>query len=190
MNDNIQETSIKDLFIIERPFFPDDRGSFQEIWRSKDLEARINRPVTPLQGNLSVSYKGVLRGLHAEPMDKIITPLTGKVFLAIADIRTDSPTFGKTETLTLDYTSTTSQPRKSLFLPSGMANSFCVISDEPVLYVYAVTSNYDAAGEKRSVIWNDPDLAIQWPLPEEQLIISEKDKLNPTLRSLFPEKFA
>jgi dTDP-4-dehydrorhamnose 3,5-epimerase len=191
-NEFINKTSIPGLLIIERPFYPDERGSYQEKWRKVEIERIIGRKVSFEQGSLSESYPNVLRGIHAEPIDKVVTPLTGRMVAFIVDLRPESKTFGKYEKIEFDNTKP-GRSRKTLFIPSGCGNSYCAYrleGDEGngiVLYDYAVSSTYDPNVVKRSVAWNDPDLAIKWPIKNP--IISEKDRNNPTLRQVFPEKF-
>ena len=103
------------------------------------------------------------------------------MFSAIVDIRPKSPTFGKFETFTFDENS-----HKALFIPKGLANSICVVGKEPVHYMYLVDAYYEGK-DTRAIVWNDPDIGISWPVKNP--IISERDRNNPRLRDLFPEKF-
>lgn len=170
------ETTIEGLYILELTTFNDDRGFFREVYRKEDLGIDF----TPVQLNHSYSLPHVIRGLHAENWNKLIYPLAGNVFIAIADIRLNSNTFGKVETFTIDHYS-----RVALFISNGLANSICVMGNEPIHYLYLVDNMYN--GDKTAVTWNDPDLDIKWPI--ENPILSERDKNNPTLRELFPAKF-
>ena len=131
--------------------------------------------------NHSFSLPKVLRGIHAEAWNKIVYPLTGEAFIAIADIRPQSPTFGKVETFTIN-----DDNRIALFISNGLANSFCVTGKEPVHYVYLVDAYYDGT-DTRAIALDDPDLKINWPIKDP--IISQRNKNNPKLRDLFPEKF-
>lgn len=180
-NKFIKKTSIKGLLILERPTFSDERGFFREIFHKDELEEVLGIKFDGVQMNHSRSNKGVLRGLHAEGWNKIISPVTGSAFLAIVDIRLDSDTFGKYETFTI-----TDEKRFSLFVPNGMANSICVIGDTPVDYFYLVDAYY-TGGDTRAVAYDDPDLNIPWPIKDP--IVSDRDKNNPKLRDLFPDKF-
>ncbi len=177
----VRTTSIPGLLVLERPIHKDDRGFFREIFHQDELEAITGSDFKGVQMNHSRSMPKVLRGLHAEKWNKIISPVTGKAFLAILDIRPDSESFGKYETFTID-----DDNRISLFVPNGLANSICVIGDEPVDYFYLVDAYYDGS-DTRAVAFNDPELKIPWPI--EDPIVSERDQNNPTLRELFPEKF-
>ena len=177
----ITKTSIPGLLIVDRPVFTDNRGFFREVFRLNDLEKEIGMEFKIVQSNHSRSLPGVVRALHAENWNKLVYPLTGKAFSAIVDIRPDSPTFGKVETFEFD-----GEKPRAIFVPKGLANSVCVVGDEPVDYVYLVDAYYDGK-DTRAVAWNDPDLNIKWPI--ENPIISERDKNNPTLREMFPDKF-
>jgi dTDP-4-dehydrorhamnose 3,5-epimerase len=128
-----------------------------------------------------MSKPGVIRALHAESWNKLVYPMTGRMFAAIVDIRPESETFGKVETFEFDA----AEPR-ALFVPIGMGNSICVHGDEDVHYMYLVDQEYTGQ-DTRAIAWDDPDLAIAWPV--ENPIISDRDKNNPTLREMFPEKF-
>lgn len=177
----IKQTTIPGLLILERPIFRDERGFFREIYHQDELEKVSGVKFKGIQMNHSHSERGVLRGIHAERWNKIVYPLNGEVFVAIVDLREDSPTFAKVETFTIN-----DENRFGLFIPNGLANSFCVTSDTPVDYIYLVDAYYDGS-DTRAIIWNDPDLEIDWPISDP--IISERDRNNPKLRDLFPEKF-
>jgi len=177
----IKKTSISGLLVIEGPTFKDERGHFREVVRLNELEEVSGLKFNIKQWNHSLSLPKVIRALHAEGWNKLIYPVTGKMFAAIVDIRPDSKTFGKVETFTFDET----RPR-ALFIPEGLANSICVIGTEPVHYFYLVDKYYDGS-DTTAIAWDDPDLDINWPIKDP--IISERDKNNPTLREKFPEKF-
>ncbi len=177
----IRKTSIPGLLVLERPIFKDDRGFFREIFHKDELEAAAQMKFDGVQMNHSRSQPGVLRGLHAERWNKIISPVNGEAFLAIIDIRPDSPAFGKYETFTIN-----DDNRISIFVPNGLANSICVLGYEPVDYFYLVDAYYDGS-DTRAIAWDDSDLNIPWPLKNP--ILSDRDKNNPKLRDLFPDKF-
>lgn len=176
----VKTTSIPGLLVFERPLVKDERGFFKEIFHLDELEEALGYEFKPVQANHSQSLTGVLRGLHAENWNKLVYPLTGKVFVAIVDIRPESETFAKVETFTLDDSN-----RHALFIPKGLANSFCVL-EGTVNYLYLVDAYYDGT-DTRAIAFDDPDLNIAWPI--ENPIISERDRENPRLRDLFPEKF-
>lgn len=187
MSEYISTTPLPGVFIIERPLYPDDRGFFQEIYRTEDIGKKLGRPVRPIQGNLSQSYPNVIRGLHAEHMDKMITPLNGRVQVAFADLREDSPTFGQSINYLVDTTAPNA-PRRTFFLPDGIANSYCVYGDETILYLYGVSANYDGR-PKRTIRFDDPDLAIPWAIDTSKAIISDADRMNMHMREMFPHKY-
>ncbi|MBU0572439.1 dTDP-4-dehydrorhamnose 3,5-epimerase family protein [Patescibacteria group bacterium] len=177
----IKKTSIDGLLIIERPIFKDGRGFFKEIFRLDALEEQIGKKFHFKQANHTFSKPGVIRGLHAEGWNKIIAPLNGKVFIAIVDIRPESKNFAKIETLTVDE----KNPR-ALYIPKGLANSFCVLGNKPVDYIYLVDAYYDGS-DTTAIAWDDPDLNINWPIKNP--VISERDRNNPTMREKFPGKY-
>lgn len=182
MNDtHIKKTTIPGLLLIERPTFPDERGFFREIFRLNDLETEIGDKFKIVQANHSRSLPGVIRGLHAENWNKLIYPMRGKMFVAIVDIRPDSPTFAKYEIFYFNEES-----RQALYIPKGLANSVCVDGEETIDYLYLVDAYYSGS-DTRAIAWDDPDLGIAWPIKNP--VISERDKKNPTLREMFPDKF-
>ena len=133
-----------------------------------------------VQENHSRSRRGTLRGLHFENWEKLVYVSRGEVFTAVADVRAESPTFGEVETFQLGESS-----RLKLYLPAAVAHGFCVVSDEAD-YIYQVSKYWDGAPTP-GVAWNDPDLAVTWPVADP--IISEKDQGNPTMRELFPGRY-
>lgn len=180
-NKFIKTTSIPGLFILERPTFDDERGFFKEVFHLDELESVLGYEFKPVQMNHSKSIPGVIRALHGESWNKLIYPITGSMFSAVVDIRPDSSTFGKVETFTIDAIN-----RIALFVPKGLANSICVVGSQPVNYIYLVDNYYDGT-DTRAVAWDDPDLNISWPVKDP--LLSDRDKNNPRLRDLFPEKF-
>jgi dTDP-4-dehydrorhamnose 3,5-epimerase len=176
----VKETSIPGLLVIERPTMRDERGFFREVYRASGLEP-FGVDFHPIQENHSKSLPGVIRAIHAENWNKLVYPLTGKLFAAVVDLRPESSAFSKVETFEFD-----SENPKALFIPKGLGNSICVLGDETVHYVYLVDA-YWTGEDTSAVAWDDPDLNIDWPVKNP--IISERDKGNPRLRDLFPEKF-
>ena len=176
----VKLTSIPGLLTLARNPIIDERGFFKEIFHLDELEEAIGHKFEGVQANHSQSLTGVLRGLHAESWNKLVYPFTGKVFVAVADIRPNSETFGKVETFTIDDSN-----RIALFIPKGLANSFCVL-EGVANYFYLVDAYYDGS-DTRGIIYDDPDLNINWPIKDP--IVSERDRENPRLRDLFPEKF-
>lgn len=180
-NKFIKTTSIPGLLILERPIFNDERGFFREVFRLDELEQILGFEFKSVQMNHSCSLPKVIRALHAESWNKLIYPVNGEMFAAIVDIRPESNTFGKFETFTFS-----DQDRFALFITKGLANSICVTGERAVDYIYLVDKYYDGS-DTRAIAWDDPDLNINWPVKDP--IISERDKHNPRLRDLFPEKF-
>jgi len=166
---NIIETSLPDVLIIEPKVFGDERGFFLETWnQARYRETGIAE--TFVQDNLSYSRRGVLRGLHFQnpnAQGKLVYVLQGEVFDVAVDIRLGSPTFGQavTEILSADN-------KRQLYIPPGFAHGFCVTS-ETALFAYKCTDLYHPESEG-SILWNDPDLGIAWPVTEPEL--SAKDQ--------------
>jgi dTDP-4-dehydrorhamnose 3,5-epimerase len=175
----ISETSLPGLLRIERPVFNDERGFFHEVARLEELSQLTGQTFEIKQVNHSRSVKGVLRGLHAERWNKIVWIARGKAFSAIVDLRPDSPTFGKYEAFELSE-----ENGLALYIPEGFANSIYALTD--IDYIYLVSKTYDGS-DTTAVTWDDPDIAVAWP--DTNPILSNRDKNNPRLRDLFPEKF-
>jgi len=181
MDQHIKQTSLSGLLKLDRSTFKDGRGFFREVFHLDELEQALGFEFKPVQLNHSYSLPRVIRALHAEKWNKLVYPVNGEMFAAVADIRPDSPTFGKFETFTFS-----GDDRYALFIPEGFANSICVSGEKPVDYIYLVDKYYDGL-DTSAIAWDDPDLAINWPI--ENPNISDRDKNNPKLRDLFPEKF-
>lgn len=175
MSVSISRLSIPGAFVAEPVCFRDRRGWFFESWRESDYAAAgVTEPF--VQDNLSSSVEGVLRGLHyqaEEAQGQMVTIVAGRVFDVLVDLRRSSPTFGRHESFVLEDAA----PRQ-LYMPPGVAHGFCVLSDVAVLS-YKCTKYYNAVME-RGVRWNDPDLAIHWPVVEP--ILSPRDMAYPLLR--------
>lgn len=171
------KTELAGVLVIEPKVFRDDRGFFFESYSKKDYrEHGIDEDF--VQDNHSMSKKGVLRGLHfqaEQSQAKLVWVVRGEVFDVVADIRPDSPTFKKW----LGFKLSAETPRQ-IFIPKGYAHGFYVLSDTAE-FVYKCSEYYSPANE-RGVIWNDPDLAIDWPI--QNPILSEKDAKNPFLKDL------
>lgn len=161
--------------IIEPRVFGDARGFFMETWNAaRYAEAGITAEF--VQDNLSFSRRGVLRGLHFQkpnPQGKLVYVLAGEVFDVAVDIRVGSPTFGQWESVVLS-----SENRRQFYVPPGFAHGFCVTS-ETALFAYKCTDLYNPAAEG-SVLWNDPDLAIPWPVSAPEF--SAKDEVGVRLK--------
>lgn len=178
--DYISETELAGVFIIERPVFGDDRGFFRELYRKTDLDAKLGYAFEPVQANHSRSQKDALRAVHIAPYHKLVTVYHGTIQQIVADVRPESPTFGKYISINLGEDNF-----QSLFIPAGMGNGFLVTS-ETADYCYLAT-DYWAPGIEQYVNYADPDLAIKWQT--QTPIVSEADQKHPSLREVFPEKF-
>ena len=169
------KTEIKDVYIIEPKVFGDHRGYFMETYSVQDFEeAGLNYKF--VQDNQSSSKKGVLRGLHFQkryPQAKLVRVLKGEVFDVAVDIRKDSETYGKWVGVFLSE-----ENKKQLLIPRGFAHGFIVVSDYAE-FVYKCDEFYHPEDEG-GLLWNDLDVAVAWPEVGE-IILSEKDKKNPTL---------
>jgi dTDP-4-dehydrorhamnose 3,5-epimerase len=176
----VEPTRIPGLFVVRWDTHGDERGFFRQTYQRGELAAALGREPEFRQGNHSRSGAGVLRGFHAEPWDKLVYVTRGRAFCAVADIRPDSPAFGEVETFELGDPP---GQRIRLFLSRGLANSFLTLEDTD--YLYDVTEEFRPIEPKPSVAWDDPDLAVAWPVPEPTL--SAADRTNPTLRQLFPD---
>ena len=167
-----QTTDIEGIVIIEPQVFGDSRGYFMETYQ-KEKYAAAGIDVTFVQDNESMSSYGVIRGLHyqAEPFAqaKLIRVVAGRVLDVAVDIRKNSPTFGKIFTLELS-----SENKLQLFLPHGIAHGFAVLSDYAI-FTYKC-DNFYAPQSERTIRFDDPILNIDWRIPIDQRIISEKDK--------------
>lgn len=179
----VESTGIDGLLLVRWPTHGDERGFFRQTYQVREIAQALGREVTLRQGNHSRSAPGVLRGFHAEPWDKLVYAVRGRVFAAIADIRPDSQTFGEVRTFLLGEGGGAERAR--LFVSEGLANSFCVVGEGPADYLYDVSAYWEPQPEKRSVAWDDPDLAVAWPVAQPAL--SEADADNPTLRQMFPD---
>lgn len=171
----IVETGIKDLFIIEPQVFKDERGYFYETYKKSDFDA-IGLTYNFVQDNQSKSKKGVLRGLHYQktfPQAKLVRVLEGKVFDVAVDLRKGSPTYGKWFGVVLS-----SSNKKMFMIPRGFAHGFLVLS-ETAVFTYKCDEIYHPEDE-RGIIWNDPDIGIEWPL--NNVVLSKKDMIHPTLK--------
>lgn len=173
--EEVIELSIKDIKQIKSPVFADERGFFKEILKISQIGG-VNKDFVVKQVSHARSSKNVLRGIHIAPWNKLIYVAQGTAQVVIVDLRQDSPTFGKYESIVLGESN-----RSCIFVPAYFGNSYLALSN--VDYVYMVDQEWEPNKEK-SVIWNDPTLAIKWQLTGEP-ILSEKDKNNPLLTSVF-----
>nr|WP_319536025.1 dTDP-4-dehydrorhamnose 3,5-epimerase [uncultured Vibrio sp.] len=166
------DTKIPDVKIIEPTVFGDERGFFMETWQQKKFEELVTgKPTQFVQDNHSKSKKGILRGLHYQTENtqgKLVRVVSGEVFDVAVDVRKDSPTFGRWVGVYLS-----AENKRQLWIPEGFAHGFYVTSDEAE-FVYKCTNYYDPSSEV-SILWDDKNIGIQWPL-DGPLTLSEKDK--------------
>lgn len=172
-----EETSLPGVLLIEQKIFRDYRGSFQETFNLRAMSA-AGLPSHWAQDNCSVSKKNVLRGIHyqiVQPQGKLVRVVQGKALDVAVDLRRSSPTFGRHFSVELS-----GEDGLTLWIPPGFGHAFLTLSDE-AWFAYKVTDYYSAAGE-RTILWNDPDLAIDWPVNKADAIMSEKDANGKLLR--------
>ncbi|MEJ8553403.1 dTDP-4-dehydrorhamnose 3,5-epimerase [Tepidibacter sp. Z1-5] len=174
------KTSIEDLYIIEPKVFGDNRGYFMETYNKKDFNEE-GLYMEFVQDNESKSSKGVLRGLHFQTkhtQGKLVRATKGEVFDVAVDLRKNSPTYGKWEGVILSE-----ENKRQFYVPEGFAHGFLVLSDEAV-FNYKCTDYY-APEYDGGVLWNDPDINIEWPLDGiDKILLSEKDKKQPLFKDL------
>ena len=175
---NVIETSLPGVVIIEPKIFGDERGFFLETFQEHRYRDEAGIDLTFVQDNHSRSGYGVLRGLHLQktkPQGKLVQVIRGEVFDVAVDINPNSSTFGKYEAVILNEDN-----KRQFYVPPGYAHGFVVLS-EMADFVYKCTDLYDPSDEG-GVIWNDPDVNIDWPVSNPKL--SDKDLKLPSLNSL------
>ena len=175
---NIIKTDIEGVVIIEPRVFGDERGYFFESFSQREFEEKVCK-TTFIQDNQSFSTYGVLRGLHfqAAPhaQSKLVRVTKGKVLDVAVDIREGSPTYGKHVAVELSE-----ENHRQLFIPRGFAHGFVVLSDE-VIFQYKCDNFYNKESEG-ALLWNDPELCIDWGIAHADAILSEKDQESPSLK--------
>lgn len=173
-------TALEQCVIIEPTVFNDSRGYFFESFNQSTFNTLIGQSVTFVQDNESYSTKGVLRGLHFQKGEwaqaKLVRVVKGRVLDVAVDIRKDSPTYGQHISVEL-----TEDNKKQLFVPRGFAHGFVVLSDTAI-FSYKCDNYYNKEAEG-GIMYNDTTLNIDWKLPIEALIISEKDAILPTFQN-------
>ena len=175
---NVIPTRLPGVMLIEPRVFRDDRGYFLETWSAAKY-APAGLPTVFKQDNLSCSGPGVLRGLHYQfpiPQGKLVERGPGEVFDVAVDIRVGSPTFGRWVGEVLS-----AENGRQLYIPEGFAHGFLVLGDGPAVFSYKCTNGYDPTGQC-SILWDDPDLAIEWPGSSQ--LLSTKDAEAPRLRDV------
>ncbi|MDD5820497.1 MAG: dTDP-4-dehydrorhamnose 3,5-epimerase [Prevotella sp.] len=166
-----EETDIKGVWVLTPKVFNDNRGYFFEAWKKSDFEAHVGK-VDFIQDNESKSSYGVLRGLHYQKgtysQAKLVRVIKGKVLDVAVDLRKSSPTFGKHVMVELSEDN-----KRQLFIPRGFAHGFLVLSPEAI-FTYKVDNIYAPAHEA-SIRWNDPQIGINWPIDQKDVVTSPKD---------------
>ena len=174
---NIVKTALPDVLIVEPKVFGDDRGFFFESFNLRLFQAETGLSPTFVQDNHSRSAKNVLRGLHyqiKQPQGKLVRVVAGEVFDVAVDIRKSSPSFGKWAGTVIS-----AENKRQLWIPAGFAHGFLVLS-ESADFLYK-TTDYYAPEHERNILWNDPDVGIDWPL-EGKPILAAKDRAGKRLR--------
>ena len=178
----VTKAPIQGLYVIEPTKHGDSRGYFMETYNFSDMkEAGLD--MVFVQDNQSMSTKGVLRGLHFQkqyPQGKLVRVIRGEVFDVAVDLRPGSETFGQWYGVNLS-----AENYKQFYISPGFAHGFLVLSDEAE-FCYKCTDFYHP-GDEGGIIWNDPDIAIAWPEVDTELLLSEKDKCQPTLKEYLNE---
>ncbi|MGI6243919.1 MAG: dTDP-4-dehydrorhamnose 3,5-epimerase [Prevotella sp.] len=171
-------TDIDGVVIIEPRIFKDERGYFYESWNKKEFDEKV-RPIDFVQDNQSKSSYGVLRGLHFQKgehsQSKLVRVVKGSVLDVAVDIRKGSPTFGQHVAVKL-----TEDNHRQFFIPRGFAHGFSVLS-ETAIFQYKCDNLYCKESEG-AIAWNDPELGIDWHIPADKVILSEKDAHHPLLK--------
>ena len=176
---NIEESPIKGSFIIQPKVFEDHRGYFIESFNQRLLDEALGYSPKFVQDNQSKSSYGVLRGLHLQlgesAQAKLVRAIAGDILDIIVDVRPNSPQFGEHFSLLLS-----DDNKKQVFIPRGFAHGFAVLTETATIHYKA--DNYYNNQAESGLLYNDPELNIDWQIPLEHIITSEKDLLLPTLR--------
>ena len=181
----LKETNISGLLVIEPDVFHDGRGCFFESFSARKFEELTGLKVDFVQDNESHSVYGTVRGLHFQTGDhaqaKLVRVVSGRVLDVAVDLREGSPTFGRHFSIELS-----GENRLQMFIPKGFAHGFSVLS-ETAVFQYKCDSYYAPQAEG-ALMWNDPDLAIDWNIPVEDALVSEKDSRNKTFKEYLEKK--
>ncbi|HET9411983.1 MAG TPA: dTDP-4-dehydrorhamnose 3,5-epimerase family protein [Candidatus Saccharimonadales bacterium] len=175
-------TNIPGLLVFDVTSVGDERGWFQEKFHKEKLVAAgLPKDFNVVQNSLAYNKKGSTRGFHAEPWDKYVSVVTGKVFVAYVDLR-EGDSFGQTVTLELDA-------NKAVFLPRGVGNSYQCLTDD-VYYLYSVNQHWSEDAYKTSLFVNlaDPAIGVDWPIPLTEATLSDRDRNHPNLNQITPFK--
>ena len=175
---NIIKTDIEGVVLLEPKIFGDEQGYFFEAYSQRVFDQEVG-PVRFVQENESKSCYGVVRGLHYQcgeaAQAKLVSVVKGRVLDVAVDLRRSSPTFGKYVAAELSE-----ENKRQMFVPRGFAHGFAVLSEEAVFQYRC--DNYYAPTQERGIAWNDPELGIDWGIPTQEVILSEKDTRNPLLK--------
>ena len=174
----VTKTEIEGLYEIEPTVHGDERGYFMETYNLNDMK-EYGLDMVFVQDNQSKSGKGVLRGLHYQinyPQGKLVRVIKGEVYDVAVDIREGSPTYGKYHGVILS-----AENNKQFYISPGFAHGFLVLSDEAE-FCYKCTDFYHQ-GDEAGIAWNDPDIAIEWPEVDCEILLSEKDRNQPLLKN-------
>lgn len=175
----VTETKLKGCFVIEPVVFKDDRGCFFESYNANTFNEAIGQKIIFVQDNQSYSSKGVIRAIHYQRGEyaqaKLVRVLSGKVLDVAVDLRPNSPTFGQHVAIEIS-----AENKKQLFIPRGFGHGFSVLS-ETAEFFYKCDNFYNKSSEG-GIIYNDPDLDIDWQLPNDEIKVSRKDLELPPLK--------
>ena len=181
----LTETYIPGLLVIEPDVFRDSRGCFFESFSERKFEELTGLKVDFVQDNESHSAYGTVRGLHFQTGDhaqaKLVRVVSGRVLDVAVDLREGSPTFGRHFSIELS-----GENHLQMFIPKGFAHGFSVLS-ETAVFQYKCDAYYAPQSED-ALIWNDPDLAIDWKIPAEDALVSDKDRRNKTFKQYLDKK--
>jgi dTDP-4-dehydrorhamnose 3,5-epimerase len=176
----VHETKIPGLLLVDIPVHGDSRGWFKENWQREKMIAAGLPDLGPVQNNISFNNEvGTTRGIHAEPWDKFISLATGKIFGAWVDLR-EGESFGTVYTAELD-------PSVAIFVPRGVANSYQTL-EANTAYVYLVNDHWSSDASYTFLNLADETVAIDWPIPLSQALLSEKDSAHARLEDVVPLK--
>lgn len=178
----VEETPLKGCYLIKPRIFKDHRGIFLETFHRERFAELVGKDTEFVQDNQSVSTYGVIRGLHYQTGDfaqtKLVRVIYGKVLDVVVDLRPDSPTYKQTYSTILD-----DKDMHQLYVPKGFGHGFLTLSEKSV-FAYKC-DDYYKPGSEGGIIFNDPDLNIDWNFPEKEMILSDKDRDLPTFKETF-----
>ncbi len=178
---SIEDTPIAGLLRINQELHQDDRGWFVENYQQQKLLGKDFPDFVPVQNNISYNKKkGSTRGMHAEPWDKYVSIAYGKSFVAWVDLRMGKG-FGAVHSQTIE-------PGVAYFVPRGVANGYQSLVDDTV-YTYLVNAHWSPDAQYQALSIHDASLAIDWPIAASNMIVSDKDMLNPDLKNITPMEF-